>query len=261
MRPMKGKIMHKALTLCLLGLAAGGCAEPKFSWFDPEGPRAQAAGIHLRGEAETAATGERRPADIAPQPEETPHLAAVEPRKVVYTGQFKVLTDEVGRAVAETRKLAERLGGYMQRMTGSGIVIRVPAARFDQAVAELEKMGSVTERYVQAQDVTEEYVDLEIRLKSAKALLAKLLGLLEKAKDVKQALEVEKELARVRTEVERLEGQLNRLASRVAYATITVNFIAAPQAPGELKVVLPFWWLRTLGLKDLMSFEGRPGLF
>ena len=196
-----------------------------------------------------------------PAAEETPHLATIEPRKVVYTGRFEIAVADPAGAVARTKALAEKMGGYMQQMTRSSIVFRVPAARFDEAVTALEAFGPVFSKAVRAQDVTEEYVDLEIRLKSAKALLAKLLALLAKAQDVKAALAVEKEVARVRAEVEALTGKLNRLRNQVAFATITAQFRGSAEAPAELKVSLPFWWLPTLGLERLLKFRAASGLY
>ena len=191
---------------------------------------------------------------LAAAAEESPHLAVVQPRKVVYTADLEVLVGDVKVAVEATKALAEKMGGYMQRMTGSAIVIRVPADRFDQAIAALAQMGTITRKDVTAQDVTERYTDLEIRLKNNKVLLEKLRALLDKATTAKEALEVEQEIARVTTEIERLEGQLNRLASQIAYATLAVTFRPVEQAPEELKFKLPFWWLHTLGLERLLAW-------
>ncbi len=190
----------------------------------------------------------------AAKPEPLPHLAVMDPRKVVYTAELSIVAADVRTSLEQTKALARQTGGYMQQMTSTSIVIRVPAEKFDQAIAALEKLGTVTHRDIKASDVTEDYVDLEIRLKSAKALLNKLLALLDKAANVKEALAVEKEIARVRTQIEQLTGQLNRLKNQVTYATISARFIATHEAPDELKVALPFWWLRHLGLEELLRF-------
>ncbi len=233
-----------AATLLTLGGCLGGCAYELASM--SRGERQESLGA-AGGDADAEA------ARLVPSGQESPHLAVVAPRKVIYSAELGIVTADVPHAVAETKKLAERLGGYMQRMTRTAIEIRVPAAKFDQALTALAKLGAVTERNVQAADVTEEYVDLEIRLKNSQALLGKLLALLEKAKDVKEALAVEKELSRVRTTIERLEGKLNVLKSRIAYSTITANFMPMQDAPEALKVSLPFWWLKGLGLEQLLA--------
>ena len=246
---MLGASHGKGLTMnrfvLLLPLAAIGCAMPQAN-FDYRLARERAA-----GEPHTFA--------YAPQGGPAPDdravlLSAIEARKLVYTGQFSVAVADVPRAVQATKALAEEQGGYMQAMTGSSIVIRVPAESFYTIVARLEKLGAVTDRKIDVQDVTERHVDLELRLNNAKALAEKLRALLDKVQSVKDALEIEKELSRVRTEIEQLEGQLKKLNSQIAHSTITVNFTAIERAPADVKVALPFWWLSQLGLDELLKF-------
>jgi len=245
-------------------LAPTGCAglqptHPGLSRHEPAKPRAsdKPTGRQMRYRLAKAVAGAEAPAAeqfaLAAQAEGTPFLAMVEPRKVIYTGSFEVLTADVEKALQEVRSMAEGIGGYMQMMTANSITVRVPAEKFDQAVADLEKTGTITKKHISAQDVTERYTDLEIRLKNARALLVKLRNLLEKARTVKEALEVEREIARVTTEVERLEGQLNRLRNQIAYATLSIRFVPIADAPDELKVKLPFPWLKELGLKNLLN--------
>ena len=116
-------------------------------------------------------------------------------------------------------------------------------------------MGTITQRDVTARDVTEQYTDLKIRLSNARALLKRLQSLLDKAETVKDALALEKELARIREQIERLQGRMNSLASQVAYATLSVAFHQVANAPPELRVRLPFGWLRNLGLDSLLGFS------
>jgi UDP-N-acetylmuramyl tripeptide synthase len=195
-------------------------------------------------------------ASTAASPAPVEPVAAVEPRQVIYTGTFAVLVPDVGSAIEAARRLAEAMGGYVQQQTMSDIVFRVPAARFNEAAEALKVFGTVADKHIDAQDVTEEYADLDLRLKSARALLDKLVVLLAKAENVKDALEVEREVARVRAEIEKLEAQKNRLSNRVAYATLTVRFSPMKEAPRGLKTSLPFPWLNRLGLEHLMDAFG-----
>ena len=186
--------------------------------------------------------------------EPVPTMSAVDPRKVIYTGNLQIATADPEAAVQRTRELAESVGGYMQQMTGSGIVVRVPAEKFDETVAAVEQFGVLVDKDISAQDVTEQYEDLTIRLTNARALMTKLQNLLDRAQTVEDALKVEKELTRVRTQVEQLEGRLNRLSSQLAYATLAVEFIPTHATPPGLQARLPFWWLGRLGLDTLMDF-------
>ncbi len=252
--------MKRALLLCMgVAVALAGCSTGSaWQWHAPQPAAdkpARAPGAAAAGAGDSRGGGpEAAPASSAGG---VHRVAAIDPRKVIYTGEFELVVADVGRAVASAKALAERLEGYVQRMTLKEIVLRVPAARFDEAVAALEKMGPVIARNILAQDVTEQYADLEARLKNARAMLDRLEALLEKAQDVKAALEVEREMVRVRTEIDSLQGQLNRLANLAAYATLTVSFRPAAAAPPELKVSLPFSWLYELGLDRLMHFSGR----
>jgi len=251
---MKGTAMPKILTLVIIAgmLQVGGCAMTH----SPT-DRSLALSRGRSGLFGDGGAAEATPLAIAD--EDTPALSVIEPRKVIYKAEIVVVVGDARQAIAATKEMAEKLGGYMQRMTMEAIVIRIPAGKFAEALAALEAMGPVTKKDVTASDVTEKYVDIEIRLKGARALYEKLLALLEKAKDVKQALAVEKELARVRTQIERLEGQLNRLKHQVAYATISVGFTELEDAPGELRARLPFWWLETLGVEELLALEPGQG--
>ncbi|MHC4563298.1 MAG: DUF4349 domain-containing protein [Planctomycetota bacterium] len=256
----KGTLMGRIALYWLLVVAVGltGCSQMPMSLADQHGYLAysqagagEATWAHSEQEADRDAG---LAAALEPLAEETPRLSAVDPRRIVYTAEVRIATAQPEVAVARTRKLAEAFGGYMQKMTRDAIVIRVPAKSFDEALEQLAGMGTLVDQQVTAQDVTEEFVDLEIRLKNAKALLAKLHTLLDKATEVKQALAVEKEIARVQTDIETLEGKLNRLTSRIAYATLSVRFLPGQDIPPTLKLRLPFWWLSRLGVETMMSF-------
>ena len=168
-------------------------------------------------------------------------------RVIVYTAAFRIVVHDVFVAVQDTRRIAQEMGGYVQRIQGDAVTIRVPAERFQAAVERLEALGQVSHREVEATDVTDEYVDLQARLKNAQAVRERLLALLQKAEDVKAALEVEKELNRVGAEIEQLQAKIEVLKNRVAYSTITVTFERVAQQTHFRGVArLPFAWLREL---------------
>ncbi len=249
--------MRKITLLCILTAAMQmiGCVAMSRKTDSSE---FRGGGKTREGIFEDVASGESEPVDkIEPLEagKDTPRLATVDPRKVIYSARLIVVTPDVASAVENVRRLGEETGGYMQRMTNNAIVIRVPAEKFDTVLAEIEKTGPVTEKDVTAKDVTEQYKDLKIQLNNSLALIKKLRSLLNKAENVKDALAIEKELARVRAETERLQGKLNRLQNQVRFATISVSFMSGAEAPEEIRAKLPFWWLNHLGLEHLMNFE------
>jgi len=247
--------MRELILAFLVGAACvnGGCAYVGASM----GPE-MAMGRH-RADPESEASamasgGEAAHVELSQAEGPTPLLTVVSPRKVVYTGRFNVAVGEVESAIQATKALAEKMGGYMLRMKVNAIAIRIPASTFDSAVAELARLGTVIDKDITARDVTDQYLDLEMRLRNAKVLQKKLIALLEKSQAVRDTLAIEKELQRVSMEMERLEGQLKKLSHEVAYSTLTVTFTLTHNAPAETRVKLPFRWLKSLGLDELLSF-------
>jgi hypothetical protein len=96
-------------------------------------------------------------------------------------------------------------------------------------------------------------MDAEVRLKNARAVRDRLQQLLEKANKVEDSLAIEKELTRVGTEIETLEGKLKYLRDRARYSTITVSFQAKQTDNIRPSVRLPVDWLNQLGLGRLLS--------
>ena len=148
----------------------------------------------------------------------------------------------VQTSVAEVRAIAEGLGGFVEKLSRSDsrdsqqatVIIRVPEVEFFAALESIEALGKVRSQSVGTEDVTERFIDMEARLKSALREEESLLALLEKALSVSEVLSIERELSRVRSEIERLQGQLNFLERRVEMATIVVTLF-----PPEVKVAQP----------------------
>ena len=108
-------------------------------------------------------------------------------------------------------------------------MIRIPQTEFFNAFDRIKLLGEVVSENAGSEDVTDRFIDLEARLKSAQREEESLLALLGRAGKVGDILTIERELARVRTELERLQGQINFLERRVDLATITVSLFT-PQA-------------------------------
>jgi hypothetical protein len=150
------------------------------------------------------------------------------------------LTLEVSAPADVQRKIstiAETLGGFVvtseskERQTGDGrhelevnLVIRVPAAQFSAALDQVRSAGNrVVQEKVTGQDVTEEFIDLEAHIKTQKALEAQFLEIMKRAARVEDALEVQRQIAEVRTQIEKLEGRKRFLENRASLSTITVS--------------------------------------
>ena len=129
----------------------------------------------------------------------------------------------------------------------------MPAERFREALEALGALGDVQSLSWDAQDVTEEFLDVEIRLRNARDMRERLAALLDEAIKVTDALAIEAELQRVTLEIEQLEGRRRSLADRISLATISVYFSqrAISQVPGE-EYRLPFQWLNRIGVERLL---------
>jgi uncharacterized repeat protein (TIGR01451 family) len=115
------------------------------------------------------------------------------------------------------------------------LTLRVPAHAFDQAMAGLRALAhEVLSEQTVARDVTEEYTDVDARLRNLQAAETQLLTLLEQADSVDDLLKVERRLAEVRQEIERLQGRLNVLDDRIALATILVQLHGPPDLSVEI---------------------------
>ncbi len=176
-------------------------------------------------------------------------------RIVVYSAGYRITVPDVEEAIREAERIAEAFGGYVQLVHGNAITIRVPAPSHPEAVQRVEALGNVTFRKQEAIDVTEQYVDLEARLRNATAVRKRLEALLARAEDVTAAIAVEKELNRVGEEIERLEAKLELLKNKVALSSITATFeyVGRNMAALNSATRLPFAWLRGLDPNRLLQ--------
>lgn len=169
--------------------------------------------------------------------------AAEVDQRVIRTAslEFEVdVTSDTANAISE---IAKAKGGFVESSSieeaydGSKrgwITIRVPVSAFDIAITEAKALAnSVARESTNAQDVTEQYTDLEARLHAAEAQEQQYLIVLTQAKSVGDVLAVQEHLADVRAEIESMQGQLNYLENRTAYSSITFTLVE------ESRVLIP----------------------
>ena len=158
-------------------------------------------------------------------------------RQVISQASLSIEVEEVEAAVNQVRATAESLGGFVEQLSSTGgpehqqsfMTIRVPQPEFFTAREHIKALGEVQSENVGSEDVTEQFIDLEARLRSEQRKEESLLSLLERADLVSEILSIERELSRVRSDLERFQGQLNFLERRVDLATIAVSLFS-PQA-------------------------------
>ena len=173
-------------------------------------------------------------ANAAPgDPFQNVNFGTAAPAMVIRTGQAYIEVEKVDPAVLKIRQLAAQYNGYIANSSVSGgrdqirqatLELKIPGQRYDEAVGSLSTIGKIETVSTNAQDVGEEFVDVTARVNNAKRLEDRLLTLLaNRTGKLDEVLRVERELARVREEIERYEGRLRYLTSRVSMSTLSIT--------------------------------------
>lgn len=157
-------------------------------------------------------------------------------KKIIYTAEIDLAVIDFRTAVRALETLVTSEGGYMANAETQGTPgnpqfgrwkARVPVDRFEGFLQAVEKLGELQKSTKHGDDVSEEYYDLEARIKNKKVEEARLLKHLEESTaKLKDTLEVERELSRVREEIERQEGRIRLLANLSAMTTVTITMRA-----------------------------------
>ncbi len=214
-----GRLFHQAV---LLGLAAisstfsSGCAAD----MDPSSQAPSAAGsAPAKSPAEDRAAGKAR--------------APAVPRKIIYDARVELLVDSLTTAEQAVLKLIKEHGGFLAESDQSSVTstqrratwrVRVPVDQFDKFLAAVTSLGELRRNHVGSQDVTEEFFDIEARVRNKQEEEKRLLRhLSESTGKLEDILAVERELSRVRGEVEQMQGRLRFLANQADLSTITIE--------------------------------------
>jgi hypothetical protein len=249
--PRPVRVRHALLITALVLAACGdpGAAGPSYGTTAevnaaaPLADRASASDASIEVLALQERRGEAAPAaSPAPSPTTTHVLPGTAPM-LVRTGAATIEVDSLEPAIAAMTRTAAALGGVLGNtnvVAGDGQVrratleLRVPAARFDEALAGLRPLGDVESVSTSAEDVGEEYVDTGARMANARRLEERLVQLLAtRTGKLEDVLAVERELARVREEIERHEGRLRFLRTRAATSTLVLSLHEPVPIVGE----------------------------
>ena len=207
------------------------------SWLDKAGTAVTRSGSNVyQSSIETSETDTvaRESASPAP-PVASDDLKAPETvgPMIAQTASLTIIATNYDEASAAIERLAAAHGGYVEKLaakaqTGSArglsAALRIPAKQLDGFLADLRKLGHVEEESRENEEVSAQYVDLQARLKSARATEQRLIELLgTRTGKLSDVLDAERELARIRGEIESMQGQNAILVHRVSYATVQVE--------------------------------------
>jgi hypothetical protein len=168
-------------------------------------------------------------------------LAATD-RMVIYHAELNLRVKDFNQAQVSIEEKAKKFGGYIvdsnvyrdgEGQVGGTLTLRIPEEKFDAFLKEAEgEAVQVLERHVSGQDVTEEYVDLESRLRSKKAVEERLLEFMKNAQKTEDLLKISADLSAVQEEIEQLTGKIKYYQNQTAFSTVTISL-------SEDKIMIP----------------------
>jgi hypothetical protein len=198
------------------------------------------AACGMGGDASSGGDGLGAPAG-GPQIEGAPELEAVGPAaaplprlgpSVIKTATLRLEVEPGGvhGAVSAATDAVGRQGGFILRSESlqedrATLVLRVPSRRFETALAELSGLGEVEREVVAGEDVGEEFVDLEARLRNLQAEQAVMLRLFDQAASIPDTIRVQNEVSAVQLQIEQIRGRLRFLRDQTSFGTITLNVV------------------------------------
>jgi len=216
--------MRSAAWFLLVALVILGCGRmhaPKSEAWSPAttAPTAPAGDSAARDSTESGKSAQ-------PTPEAMP-------RKIIYTATVELVVERFDAIPSQVEAMAAKFGGFVAQSSVSGSPgqprrghwsIRVPVENYSKLLAAAEQLGEVSSATSAAQDVSEEYYDVEARIRNDKRQEERLLKLLdEETGKLEEVLQVERELGRVRGQIEQSEGRLRVLSNLTALSTVNLQ--------------------------------------
>lgn len=189
----------------------------------PEMVRKSAGGAMLASTASVGAADEEANYDV---PAESP-AAPREERKRIKTGYLEMIVDDTAESTRVIKGRLNAVDGWISAENTDGswvyLTLRVPAADFDAFIDGMEGLGKVVQRRVDVTDVTDQYVDLEERIRNKTILRDRYRAYLDRSADIEEILQVERALSDVTYEIESLQGSLKSLDRRVVFSTLDLT--------------------------------------
>jgi len=183
-------------------------------------------------------------------------------QKVISDAQLEieVASGKFQTAFDQALLLADRYNGYIvssssqasgedSSLKSGTIALRVPSSSFALALSDASKLGTVRNRQVSTQDVTQEYVDLQAQITNAQAQVKAFQDLMARAKTVDDILQVQQVLSNAQVQLDTLKGRAQFLTEHTNYSTLTMSIY---EAGAEVKPVATAQWGVTKALKDAL---------
>jgi len=219
-------------SIALVALALAGCGGEGYNGSAPA-PTPQGSASAPGAPGTEASAGEASGAGTSATSSSVILAAASVPRKIIYTAEVEMTVEDLNGSGKKLLALVQRHRGYVASTEVGGAPgaprrgvwkLRVPVGEFDTFRSDLEALGAVQTSHLDSQDVTEEYYDVAGHITNKQVEEKRLLDHLRHSTGtLTDILSVERELSRVRGEIEQLQGRLRLLANQTALTTITVT--------------------------------------
>jgi hypothetical protein len=156
-----------------------------------------------------------------------------ETRMIAYTIYLELEVKDIDESRKNIAAEAGKFNGYITEESKYYVTSRIPTGTMDAYLEKIKTMGKVKQEDKTGTDITDQYRDNAVRLESLKTVRARYVALLEKASNVTEMVNIEKELERINTEIELLEGRIKYAEQSVDYTKITVR-LAEKVSPGPI---------------------------
>jgi len=182
-------------------------------------------------------------------------------RMVIYTAHYMIFVESVPSSMKNIKTLISSVKGFLEKAHTSDtyrsayLILRVPVAAFDSTLNKLEAIGTVMKRSVSASDVTKEYSDVNLRIKTARRVRDRLYALLKRTKKVKEKIRILKEIERLTLKIDTLISRRAFLKNRADYSTIYVRLRALVRQIATRPIKSPFPWIASLKMNRRSIFK------
>ncbi|MFB6848761.1 DUF4349 domain-containing protein [Streptomyces sp. NPDC056373] len=228
-RPVRHPVPALSALLLAAALALTGCsAGDDASGGSGSAADKGAAGSAVSGEAAPGGTGSDAKATAPPK---------LTPNHIIRTASLTVQVKDVPKALDQARTGVENAGGYVGNETTTRdsegrertrVVLRVPVEKYDEVLAGLEGSGKLLDRSAKAEDVTDQVVDVESRIRTQRASVARIRELMDQATKLSDVVTLEGELSTRQADLEALLARQKSLKDRTSLATITLSLSETP---------------------------------
>ncbi|MBN2341417.1 MAG: DUF4349 domain-containing protein [Deltaproteobacteria bacterium] len=175
---------------------------------------------------------------------------------IIYSGYLHLRVKRLLDALDAISDITKEAGGYVDSMTKTSIVVRIPGDRFDEMIVAFAQLGDLLSKEISAIEVTAQYTDIKARLAVAEEAKARLLALLEKVQKADERLRILEEIKRLSEQIESIKSTLATLQNLLKYFTVTIDLTPILQDDASIQHQSPFAWVNELSPHRMTIFGG-----